>query len=292
MKENLNFYHDITITTEDGRYQLMVDNKLTSTDYYIQTMHTHSVYELFYVVKGTMDIICGGNTLTLTKHTMLVVPPELLHHAWSDDPGLQRYIISFRISDITEKHPLYSLFHSMTPIFFRNPADIENAFERFGRYYKEHPAVRCSLMAVCFHEILCLLKKEMIVVDPSGNSNENKALLRSMSSDRDYRNYVIDLYINKNFNRNISLKELSELLYMSERHTDRVVSAMYGQSFHERVIYLRMENAIKLLAETNMSVKAIAATIGFQSANGFYRSFGKTYGMTPGEYRDKTKKEI
>ncbi len=291
MKEKLNYYHDIILTTEGSQFQLMVDDKLTFSDQYAQTIHAHSYYELFYVVSGSIDIVLDNSKWTLTEHMMFVVPPELLHRTQSNDDSLKRYIISFRVSDMTKNHPFYGLFHCKIPIQPKNPQDIENAFQRFCRYNEEHPAVRSSLMAACFQEILSLLKKEIIVSGQFDRHMDKDAYLQSMGSDQAYRNYMIDLYINRNFNRDISLKELSKLLYMSERHADRVVMAIYGQSFHERVIYLRMENAVKLLSETDMSVKTVATAVGFHSANGFYRSFGKIYGITPGEYRDKIKEK-
>ncbi len=285
MKENIDLYRDITITTEDGSFQLMVDGGFNYSDDYVTTLHTHAAYELFYVSKGTMQIVCSDRTLTLTNDMMLIIPPDYLHHTWSDDPKLQRYIISFGTTDITEESPFWALFHNMCPISFHDSSAIKDAFARFSRYYSAHPTVCRPLMAACFYEILYLLKEEVIFSTMSARELEQLPVLRSDNSNFEYRNYVIDYYINENFNGNISIRDLAEKAHFSERHIDRIMYANYGQSFKERIIYLRMQNAVKLLCESDMTLKAIANAVGYQTAYGFHLQFEKYYGMTPAAYR-------
>ncbi len=285
--EGWNRYNDIILTTEDGQFQLMLDAGFFGPGKYIRNLHAHSCYELFYVARGTMDIVCSDKTVSLTEDMMFVVPPEQLHYAWSEDPKLQRYVILFRALKLSEENFFFRIFHTMKPIAFRDTPELRGAYLRLSRYYTEDPSVRNDLMASCFHEILYLLKKEIHSTAPSEAENTAVPSLRSSNSDYEYRNYVIDHYINRNFCGDISLKELSDKLYLSERHVNRIIHANYGQSFNERVTYLRMQNAQKLLCETDMSAKMIAAAVGYQSVYGFYLCFEKTFGMTPKEYRQQ-----
>jgi AraC-like DNA-binding protein len=48
--------------------------------------------------------------------------------------------------------------------------------------------------------------------------------------------------------------------------------------------------AVKWLAETDMSVKEISERLHYNNSQNFIRSFRKTEGITPGEYR-KLRKE-
>ncbi len=281
----MNRYSDIILTTEDGQFQLMLDVGFFGTKRYTNNLHNHTAYELFFVTRGKMDIVCNEKTLTLTENMLLVVPPKQLHYAWSEDPKLQRYVLMFRAPDLSEGNLFYRSFHTMQPVLFRQSTEIREAFMRLSRYDSEGAAVRNSLIASCFYEILYLLKKEMLISDLPEMRDGDAPSLRSSNSDYEYRNYVIDHYINRNFSNDISLKVLSEMLYLSERQINRIVHANYGQSFNERVTYLRMQNAQKLLCETDMTAKAIASAIGYQSVYGFYLTFEKTFGMTPKEYR-------
>lgn len=295
MKANINHYSDIILPTEDGEFRIYVDNGFPvdhSEDFLVPlTLHTHSAYEMFYVTRGFMEIVCSNRILTLPENTLLIIPPETLHYAKYGNPQSERYVIAFYTEAVTEKHPFYALFHNMTPISCNAVTDIGNAFSRLHRYYAEHPAIRRPLMASCFYEILYLLKKEILFSEtgmPSGA--EAAPAIRIANSEYEYRNYVIDNYINRNFNRTISLKTLSEIVHMSERNVNRVIHANYRQSFKERITYLRMKNAVKLLCETDMTLKAVAGAVGYQTVSSFQRCFEKYYGMKPAVYR-KLRKE-
>ncbi len=281
----MNRYSDIILTTEDGQFQLILDVGFFGAGRYAKNLHNHTAYELFFVTRGKMDIVCSDQTVTLTENMMLVVPPKQLHYAWSEDPKLQRYVLMFRAPELSEESLFHRIFHAMKPILFQNAETVRDAFLRLSRYYTDVPPVCNGLMASCFYEILYLLKKEMLVPALPEMCNGDAPSLRSSNFDYEYRNYVIDHYINRNFFTHISIKALAEMLYMSERHINRIVHANYGQSFNERVTYLRMQNAQKLLSETDMTAKAIAAAVGYQSIYGFYLSFEKMFGMTPKEFR-------
>lgn len=56
--------------------------------------------------------------------------------------------------------------------------------------------------------------------------------------------------------------------------------------------YVRLKNATKLLRTTDKSVLEIALEIGYDSHEGFTKAFKKKYGVTPSEYRSKTKNQI
>ncbi len=276
----IDLYGDISLTTEYGQFQMSVG---FGTDSYSPILHSHLRYELFYVAKGSMEIICNDRKILLSDNSLVIIPPNILHYSYSKDPQLQRYMVAFQVQGANANDPLALLFDSMQVLVLRDSSDIQNAFIRLKRYCREDLSVRHSLMAACFHEILYLLKRELL--NFSISDNLSKPSLCSENISEEYWNYVIDDYINQNFTGDISFKALKELVYMNERKLNRILHTNYGQSFTERVVYLRMQNAVKLLTETDMTVQSIAASVGYKSAYGFYLSFEKMYKMTPERYR-------
>ena len=61
----------------------------------------------------------------------------------------------------------------------------------------------------------------------------------------------------------------------------------YGKSFSEYLRDLRLEEAARLLRETDMPIDQVAFDVGLKSASGFYRNFLLSYGLTPNQYRQK-----
>ncbi len=278
MKDTLHQYSDIVLTTEDGAFQLRMDSGLTGSKVFLPSLHTHTCHELFFIAKGTMDLVCTNHTIHLQENTLLIVPPEQLHHAWSEDPELQRYALTFKVLSLTQDNPFAPIFSTMTPVVFRDPMEMQENFRRLSRHAHRDIAVRRPLMAACFYEILYLLKAELV-------STPMDTTLLSRNRDNEYRNYLIDNYISLHYDGDISLSTLAQLLHMSQQHVNRIIRKNYGQSFTERVIFLRMQNAVKLLTETDMTVKEIAKTVGYRSVNGFLYTFEKVYGMSPELYR-------
>ncbi len=278
MKDTLYQYSDIVLTTEDGEFQLRVDSGFSGYERFSQSLHTHTCHELFFIAKGTMDVVCMEQTLHLSPNTLLVVPPETLHYTWSEDPELQRYALTFKVLSLEENDPFADIFNTMAPVVFREPTEIQESFRRFSRYARREITVRRPLMAACFYEILYLLKTELI------NTPTDTTLL-SLNQDTEYRNYLIDTYLSQRYNSDISLTTLANMVHMSERNVNRIIQKNYGQNFRERVVFLKMQNAVKLLTETDMTVKSIAAKVGYKTTRSFYGTFQRYHHMTPEQYR-------
>ncbi len=284
MKDNINKYNEVLLHTQDGKFQLMVDAGLTGLFEHSKSLHAHLYYELFYIDKGTMHVVFSDHTTELKENTLYVIPPNTLHYSWSEDPGLRRFSVYFQMLNPSQNSVFADHFDSASSLVFSDPSEMQNVFLRFARYYYRNSSVRTSLMSACFQEILYLIKEE--ILSQSGNVKKDSTPLSMASkASGEYQNYRIDEYINLNCTGKISLKELSEKVYLSERQINRILQKNYGQTFKERIIFLRMQNGIKLLLETDMMVKSIAEAIGYRTTYSFYYNFEKMFGMTPEQYR-------
>ena len=81
-----------------------------------------------------------------------------------------------------------------------------------------------------------------------------------------------------------TLSELAALCDLSVRHLTRSFRASRGCSIGDYLANHRIEHARQLLA-SELSIKAIAYSLGFASPSGFCSAFRRAVGMTPGEFR-------
>ena len=100
----------------------------------------------------------------------------------------------------------------------------------------------------------------------------------------------IAAYINNNFNREITLAEISERFFISPCYFSRTFKSITGISFSEYLSGVRIKEAERLLAKTEMSVSEIAEAVGFNNITHFGRCFKSTAGMTPLAYRRTRRK--
>lgn len=92
-------------------------------------------------------------------------------------------------------------------------------------------------------------------------------------------------YIGRNFRTPISLSDLAEREHLSTNYLSRFFKQKVGCGFLTYVDKLRLESAVRELTYTATPILKIAMNNGFSSAAAFNRSFRKTFGQSPAEYR-------
>ncbi len=87
-------------------------------------------------------------------------------------------------------------------------------------------------------------------------------------------------------NPDISRKSLADLVGTNEMYLADAIREGSGETFSEYITHLRLNYALELLNnQPELTLDAIAIDSGHGSYSPFYRSFGKTFGMSPSEYR-------
>lgn len=92
-------------------------------------------------------------------------------------------------------------------------------------------------------------------------------------------------YIGENYSKDISLDDVSREVDISPYYFSKVFKEEVGSSFIEYLTTMRMEEAKRLLKETDMSMKEICMKIGYSDPNYFSRNFKKYAGITPTEWK-------
>jgi len=98
---------------------------------------------------------------------------------------------------------------------------------------------------------------------------------------------VIPLLIDVQFNldQNISLETLARQYGYSPFHFHRFFSNAVGETPKQHVDRLRLERAAYKLAVTGETVLEIALSVGFRTHETFSRSFKRSFGYSPNDYR-------
>lgn len=91
---------------------------------------------------------------------------------------------------------------------------------------------------------------------------------------------VID-YINANLHRTISLAELADIVHLSPYYFAHLFKNSVGIPPHQYLIRCRVERAKQLLTLGNVSIAAVAHTVGFASQGHFTYHFKRLEKVTP-----------
>lgn len=89
-------------------------------------------------------------------------------------------------------------------------------------------------------------------------------------------------YINKNFYRKLTLKEIADHCYISVSKLCHDFKDFYGTSVFDYILNLRLENADSILhSESEVMIKDVALRCGFTDSGYFCKTYKRKYGKTP-----------
>lgn len=97
--------------------------------------------------------------------------------------------------------------------------------------------------------------------------------------------------ISKNYYRDASNEEYANMCHMSESYFLKRFKAYTGTSPQHYKTVCRVENAEKLLANSNYKITEISHIVGFGNSMYFSRVFHKIKGVSPTEFREQAKKK-
>jgi AraC-like DNA-binding protein len=81
-----------------------------------------------------------------------------------------------------------------------------------------------------------------------------------------------------------SVDRLAEEMNLSTRQLMRKLRALTGETPANMIRRMRMEEAARLLAEGELSVKEVSAQVGYRSTPSFTRAFREVHGEAPSTF--------
>lgn len=95
-------------------------------------------------------------------------------------------------------------------------------------------------------------------------------------------------YIQQNYNKELNMAIVSNYISMNYSLFSYLFKEYTGSNFVNYLKTIRMEEAKKLLTETDMKVIEISQTVGYDNEKHFMKVFKATCGVSPSEYRKNT----
>ena len=93
-------------------------------------------------------------------------------------------------------------------------------------------------------------------------------------------------YIINNFNKNITLKEVADEVFLSQNYLSELFKKEMGEGFYDFLSRYRIQVAKNLLLTTNLRVYEVAQNVGYNDSITFGRAFKKLTGATPNSFRN------
>lgn len=92
-------------------------------------------------------------------------------------------------------------------------------------------------------------------------------------------------YIREHYGENISLEEIVAYAELSYAYGSSIFKKETGMTITAYLTHVRMEEAQRLIRETNLTINEISGKVGYMDARYFSKLFIKTVGVKPVDYR-------
>ena len=92
-------------------------------------------------------------------------------------------------------------------------------------------------------------------------------------------------YISQNFSEDITLATVADHLHVNTSYLSTLFRQVTGMTFKEHLNRVRIEEAARLLSNTDYPVMEIAIACGYKDQSYFTKVFKKMTGLTPKQYR-------
>lgn len=248
--------------------------------------HFHQDIELLFVLEGALEVRIGEQVISMKEEDLFVVNANKKHSLkGTEDILFARLFITYQlVSDI---------FESMNIIFWCDSTRSDNQrYDELRAAMKEllnHYLSTQGGVANFGHIALCYRVMDLLSVHFLVKSGD-KEKLDDFDKFQD-RIAQINNYIRANYAQPISMKELSEKLYLSNGYLSRFFKKNYGMSFAEYLTNIRLFHAVDDLLYTNMPITKIAFENGFGSMAAFNKAFKAVYGETPSAFRKRSRED-
>lgn len=272
---------EITLLTDSGTR--IVTHHLAGDMF---PLHMHPHYELFFIEQGILRVLFKNNEEKLLKpNDLIIISPNVEHVTTLIGETNSRINLKFHIRKnvLNPNDSFWSVLNttlSCPYVLLRNHALFKETLKNLHQCLLRQD---CLYECFYFHEFLM----RFLSVKPALTNNAAEKPLRLESNIMRY--HIVSSIINSEFNNNITLEYIAQLLNLSTRQANRVIRECYGVPFSEVILENKMRYAANLLVNTALPITEIARQSGYSSVKGFYHSFKEKFQMLPTEYRNKTR---
>lgn len=272
----------------------------------IEQMHPEFPNTYFVVISGYRDFVYAQRAIRLDVMDYLEKPitkekiQELLEKIDRKETRRQAETLNMQGDDLVVNALMLNDAESFVDAAQQYVAELENKCGSASAFKEECYRFLCLIQGIDagrrrhYDESLLIPCEKIMLLETKEEavSYVRQSVHRIASQmEADYKganHHVISQllqYINENYDRDIGLTELGELVNMSPTYLSLLFKEEMGTSYVKYMTDLRMTKAKKLLAE-GKKVNEVSTMVGFSNYRYFCDVFKKNTGMTPSEYRN------
>ncbi len=261
--------------------------KLANDSKEAQKPHTHDYFQIYYIVKGSLEHFTKDESSTLSQGDMFIIPPKSMHYIKHLD-GAVFYAFSFTFESLGKVDNVNRFIFNFLKNLSKNNliraritipvSDVLSVNDIMAKIYKEF-----NEKSVAFEEIMRSYATILITMFARiyyQNLPETQPF--SLAQNREQVIHCIN-YIKENYMENFSLTEMSKKCAMSKSVFCKLFKEISGKTFNDFLNYTRIANAQSMIKK-NYKTSDVCSLCGYSDFSTFYRNFKAITGKSPKDY--------
>lgn len=250
----------------------------------------HEYYEMVYIKRGNAVFEISGYPAEIGPNDIIIIKPNQFHKfIVKSESGCEFIVLNFKFvnkfdmqfSGVSLEFFLDFVSGKESGAFIRlkvsQKNEIINLLNRILKE-KENPDIGSELLNY-------LLVMELFVLISRALKMEWENSIKNKSSKLKELIQVAVSYIDNNYERDISLKDIAKYVFLSSSYFTRAFKEEMGISPINYLLKTRIERSKEMLKDSTLKISDIALNVGFSNQQRFNDIFKKNVKMTPLKYR-------
>jgi AraC-like DNA-binding protein len=251
-----------------------------------QKWHYHPEIELVYVNNGSGKRQVGLNLSNYNDGLLILVGSNLPHTGFTDyfDDERKEVVIQFKenflgdsLKEVFEFKNIFNLLKtSKKGIAFEGDIKKKIGLAMLGLHYETSFQKVITLITI-LNDLSRSKNYEILNISNYNINgiNENERIRKAFN------------FIKDNYKKEVSLENVAKEVHMTVPSFCRYFKSQTNKTFIQFLIEYRINNALKLLIQSDKDIKNICYECGFNNYSHFNRSFKKINLISPSDYRKK-----
>ncbi|WP_300381351.1 helix-turn-helix domain-containing protein [Clostridium sp.] len=261
--------------------------KITYTNIKEYPIHWHNYLEIIYVLKGNIFVNIDTDSFQIMEKELEIININEAHRIYSNEDNR---VLIFQIDpNFFEKY-----YKDINNVFFYTNSSDTAAQE--GEDYNILKNFLAKLLCESVQKIDDYDKEtESILIDLLYHLINNFHYLThekeelKEKTEQLARYHRISKYIFNNYDSNITLQDIAKKEFLSPHYLSHEIKYATGYSFTDLVNLTRVEESVKLLLDSDLSISDISDEVGFSHVRYLNKNFKHYYECTPLQFRKKNK---
>lgn len=258
----------------------------------------HQAFELVYIIQGTENFIVEGESVTISKDDIIIIPPNFRHtilpigpeglqyfcaHFDIDDPEFMSYMIQYCDFSLSSDSDINK---SLQPCIKELIDIVLNISQENLIEFSNKLRVQIILSNILIQLNEHLKQRKQINLSHADISSSSvkyaKEIAEKIKSNIFFKEWQNDTNL---VNKNFSISKIMNEIGISNSYGTHVFKKIYGISPRHYWSNQILTEAKILLKEPDISIEDISKMLGYGNVSHFSRQFKRWTNMSPLTYR-------